>query len=100
MLEAMSYRQGPCETTIKTILLDDLLKHFGKHPDFQNQDNEKAFKDVIDLMFKEFGGIDAVGSMTNWCVHVRPTLLDMCIDCVEIRNNKKITSETIHTTRL
>jgi hypothetical protein len=103
MLEAMSHHHGPCETTIKRILLDDLMNQFGNHPDFQNQDNEtsvKAFKNVIDLMFKEFGGIDVVGSMTNWWVHIRPTLLDMCIDCLKMRNNKNIPPETIHTSRL
>ena len=98
MLEAMSYHQGPCESTIKSIILDDLLSHFKTN---QNDESTvKEYKDVIDLVFKENGGIDVVGSMTNWCVHVRPTLLDMCIDCVKTRNNKNVQPETIHTTLL
>jgi hypothetical protein len=81
MLDAMSYHQGPDEFTIKSTLLEDLMNRFYKT--YDDESTVKAFKDVIDLMFKENGGIDVVGSMANWCVHVRPTLLNMCIECIK-----------------
>jgi hypothetical protein len=38
--------------------------------------------------------------MANWCVHVRPTLLNMCIECIKWISNNNVSPETIHTTRL
>jgi hypothetical protein len=68
MLEAYSYQSAPDETTIKSILFEDL--HSPEHS------AEKTMI-VINRVLNEFG-LGNIGSMTNWTIHVRKELSARC----------------------
>jgi hypothetical protein len=96
MLDAMSYINCPDEFTIKSLLLQDLLKHFV--PPSLDLDNKTVYyKQVIDQMFDRFGGMKTIGSLAGWTVYSRPQLIKMCIEHIDTRDISNYVNIEINT---
>jgi predicted SpoU family rRNA methylase len=80
MLEAMSTRPCPDETTIFAILYHELSTQFGNDVSYiVKQLSDDQIMHTISDVFVEFGGITKVGSMTNWQLHVKRELIGRCM---------------------